>query len=221
MPDPSLAISLLSPEEAHLHMAIRHETFRPTINKILYTREPSQKTLDRVTDGIKNDIINKGVQFMKCVDQSTGKMVAGARWRYVGPKDSTAKERTWEEVEAGFIVPEPYDESDPRIFNQMFTLFNQNKKEILGARPYYVLDTLVTHPNHHRRGAGSMLVQWGCERADAKGVEAYVEASSIGEPLYARYGFQKVREVGIDLREFGGGEEMRFSVSVLNVRTSR
>jgi predicted N-acetyltransferase YhbS len=56
--------------------------------------------------------------------------------------------------------------------SSLYNLFNTNKRKILGTRPYYVLDTLVALPKHKRRGAGSMLVRWGCERADAAGVVA-------------------------------------------------
>lgn len=51
------------------------------------------------------------------------------------------------------------------------------------------LDTVATHPDYQRRGAGSMLVKWGCDLADAQGVSAYVDASKDGAPLYAKFGF--------------------------------
>jgi GNAT superfamily N-acetyltransferase len=141
-------------------------------------------------------------------------MVAGARWRYVKPKEEGAKERTWEEVDAGLSIPEPYDESDPEMFKSLFTLFNGNKREVLGTRSYYVLDTLVTLQAHERRGAGSMLVRWGCEKADEVGVEAFLEASPMGAPMYARHGFQPVKKVELDLRQWGGKEKMDFIVSL-------
>ncbi|GJC82238.1 hypothetical protein ColLi_05076 [Colletotrichum liriopes] len=51
------------------------------------------------------------------------------------------------------------------------------------------LDTLVTHPDYQRRGAGSLLLKWGCELADENGVGAYVDASKAGKGLYERFGF--------------------------------
>jgi GNAT superfamily N-acetyltransferase len=51
------------------------------------------------------------------------------------------------------------------------------------------LDTLVVQPDYQRRGAGSMLVQWGCDLADEEGVALYVDASRAGAPLYERFGF--------------------------------
>lgn len=216
MPDPNLQVSPLQPEEAAQYMRIRHEVFRPTINKILYSRgEASQKTLDRVTEETRDGLVNKGYLFLKCVDTSTGEIIAGARWRYVKPKTPGATERTWEEVEAAFKDRlEPYDETEPEVFDALFTLFNDRKREYLGTRPYYVLDTLVTLPQHERRGAGSLLVRWGCEKADEVNAQAYLDASPIGAPLYARHGFVALPEVALDLRRWGGDEVMRFIVSV-------
>lgn len=215
MPDPNLVISPFLPDEAAIFQAIRHETFGPTVNKILYAREPSQKTLDSITQKYRDDIIKKTATIMKCVDKTTGITIAGAKWRYLGRfnPDGSPASLTLEEVKKGLEAPEPYEESNPLLFKAIFTLFGANKLEIMGTRPYYVLDTLVTRPDHHRRGAGGMLVQWGCEKADELGVEAFLEASVMGQPLYAKYGFEPVKETSIDLREYGGDEEMKFIVS--------
>jgi hypothetical protein len=239
MPNPQLEVSLLKPDEAEHFMRIRHETFRPTVNKILYSRgEPSQKTLDRVVDGkcvrtnqnatdsnlihtphaeIRESIA-KGTLFLKCVDKANGDLVAAARWNYVKPKQEGAKERTWEEVEADFSEHwPPFDESDPALLEEAFNLMDDQKREHLGIRPYYVLQTLVTYQHHERRGAGSMLVAWGCEKADEAGVDAYLEASPMGAPMYARHGFKAVGEIDIDLIKYGGDEVLKLIVSA-NIR---
>ncbi|KAH7091415.1 hypothetical protein FB567DRAFT_518601 [Paraphoma chrysanthemicola] len=211
MPDPNLEVSLLKPEEAEHYVRIRHETFRHTVNKVLYPRgEASQKTLDRVTAETKQNIAN-GNFYLKCVDKSTGEVIAAARWRHVKPKEEGAKERTWEEVEAAFADHfQPYDESDPEILEVLFKLFNDQKRISLGTKPYFALDTLVTLPQHERRGAGSMLVRWGCEKADQAGVVAYLEASPVGAPMYARHGFERVTQFELDLRRWGGDEVFQF-----------
>jgi GNAT superfamily N-acetyltransferase len=100
------------------------------------------------------------------------------------------------------------------MISSLYNLFNTNRRRILGTRPYHVLDMLVTLPKHERRGAGSMLVRWGCERADAVSVVAYLEASRIGEPLYARHGFECVGELEFDLRIWRGTQVMRFIVGI-------
>lgn len=56
---------------------------------------------------------------------------------------------------------------------------------------------LATRPEHERRGAGSMLVQWGCDIADENGVPAYIDASKAGAPLYKKFGFEDRTEPGL------------------------
>jgi GNAT superfamily N-acetyltransferase len=51
------------------------------------------------------------------------------------------------------------------------------------------LDTVGTHPDYQKRGAGAMLVKWGCDLADENDVAAYVDASKAGAPLYKKHGF--------------------------------
>jgi GNAT superfamily N-acetyltransferase len=51
------------------------------------------------------------------------------------------------------------------------------------------LDTVGTHPDYQKRGAGSMLMKWGCDLADKDGVPLYVDASKEGAFLYKKYGF--------------------------------
>ena len=67
---------------------------------------------------------------------------------------------------------------------------------------------LVTHPDHHRRGAGSMLTKWGLEKADKAKLPVYLEASEEGRPVYAKLGFKPVEEHYFDLAKYGaeGGE---------------
>lgn len=45
------------------------------------------------------------------------------------------------------------------------------------------------HPEHRRRGVGSMMVEWGVTKADKMGVESFLEASFIARPLYEKFGF--------------------------------
>lgn len=54
----------------------------------------------------------------------------------------------------------------------------------------------MTHPDYQRRGAGLMLLKWGCNLADECGVAAYVDASKAGAKLYEKCGFVDETEPG-------------------------
>ncbi|KAI8240314.1 hypothetical protein K4K57_002901 [Colletotrichum sp. SAR 10_99] len=57
-----------------------------------------------------------------------------------------------------------------------------------------VLNILFTIPEYRRRGAASLVMDWGVERADCMGLDIYIEASEGGKPLYEKYGFKAIEE---------------------------
>lgn len=57
-------------------------------------------------------------------------------------------------------------------------------------------------PDHQRRGAGAMLVKWGCSQADKAGLPAFLEASDAGKKLYERNGFAAVHTEYFDLSKY-------------------
>ena len=73
----------------------------------------------------------------------------------------------------------------------MEEFFGRRRERVTG--PCALLDICFTTPEHHRRGAGKMLVQWGTGRADELGLKSFVEASFTGRRLYEGCGFE-VRE---------------------------
>lgn len=66
-----------------------------------------------------------------------------------------------------------------------------------------VLNILVTDVNHHRRGAGAMLLAWALRKADSAQLPAFLEASEMGRPLYERFGFKPQEKVKWDLSKYG------------------
>jgi GNAT superfamily N-acetyltransferase len=67
-----------------------------------------------------------------------------------------------------------------------------------------VLSKLCTDPQHQRRGAGTMLIKWGCDIAQEHGVPAFLEATPAGLPVYQKSGFREVEKFEIDLEKYGG-----------------
>lgn len=75
--------------------------------------------------------------------------------------------------------------------------------EAFGLTPIADLKVLVTDPKYQRKGAGSMLIKYGCDVADEKGVLCALGASEAGYSLYMRHGFEIVEQNEMDLRPFG------------------
>lgn len=73
------------------------------------------------------------------------------------------------------------------------------------------LVTLATLPQFERRGAGTLVINFGLKeigRTGAKG-NAWVKATFISTKLYERLGWKQVEELKIDLQPYGGeGQEI-------------
>ena len=54
------------------------------------------------------------------------------------------------------------------------------------------LSILVIHPDFPRRGAGTMLVNWGIKAAEEKGWPVTLCASPMGQLLYKRLQFEEI-----------------------------
>lgn len=85
---------------------------------------------------------------------------------------------------------------DTLLLAELYLLLNMNTD----------LSILVTDPKYQRRGAASMLVRWGCEEADKRGMVANLMATQAGLSLYLKHGFRVVSETPLDLRPFGVDE---------------
>lgn len=52
-----------------------------------------------------------------------------------------------------------------------------------------VLELIETVGEYKGRGAGSLMMRYGCDMADKDGLEIYVDSSMEGYPMYLKYGF--------------------------------
>ena len=72
-----------------------------------------------------------------------------------------------------------------------------------------VLSICFVHPEHRRRGVGTLLVEWGIKKADEVNVECFVESTDEGKPLYERHGFANINEFELNPTMSEPGEEWR------------
>ncbi|KAM5381146.1 hypothetical protein ACJZ2D_003062 [Fusarium nematophilum] len=77
---------------------------------------------------------------------------------------------------------------------EFFGTMARGHRKFMGSRQHYYLECICTHRDWMGKGAGSLLVRWGVERADADGLLCFLEATVKGKPVYERFGFQTVGE---------------------------
>ncbi len=207
---PQLELRQLTPADIPTYQDIRNLVFTPTVNKILYGKTSgiySASTRDSVIAKYQSEVEKDSAYFVGCFN-AAGTMIAAARWRLEGYQDDKVTPRTQEQHDADkslSALGDPYPESDVQVWNAFFKQMNDAKTEYMGARPYMCLDTLITHPEHRRQGAAKLLVEWGCKNADERGIEAYLESSQMGVPLYEGCGFRRVGEIWADVE---GGRQV-------------
>jgi GNAT superfamily N-acetyltransferase len=68
------------------------------------------------------------------------------------------------------------------------------------------LDTITTLPQAQRRGAASLLLRWGIERAADDKLPIFLYAEPQGYALYKRHGFFDIegQTIRIPLKDYGG-----------------
>ncbi|KAJ5379237.1 acetyltransferase [Penicillium cosmopolitanum] len=147
-----------------------------------------------LTDANRHDLTHKPFQkYIKVIDpistdqQGRPRIAAYAKWDTSMPEERGGRYPPW------------HEEMSASLCDEFFRKEEENRMRVMGEKKHFYLDTVATHPDYQRRGAGSMLVGWGCELADSQGVLAYVDASKEGAPLYAKFGFVDYSKPGEEI----------------------
>lgn len=70
-------------------------------------------------------------------------------------------------------------------------IHEEKQKHVQGKECVY-LRYMCVDPAFQRRGVGQALMTWACERLDSLKLDAYLEASTAGEGLYRKFGFEVI-----------------------------
>ncbi|KAL9622197.1 MAG: hypothetical protein Q9160_003380 [Pyrenula sp. 1 TL-2023] len=127
--------------------------------------------------------------WLRVTDSTTGNIVGAADWNLfeANPYATESDEEcTW------------FKEGEDReVANLLMGQFMTPRVTYM-AKPHVFLNICLVHPQYRRRGIGSMMVKWGLEKADERGVETYIDAFAEGLPLYKTYGFLADKSHSLD-----------------------
>ncbi|KAH8731535.1 hypothetical protein GQ44DRAFT_822446 [Phaeosphaeriaceae sp. PMI808] len=153
-----------------------------------------EKTIEKHLKSFREE---PDVHYLKVIDTELGgRIIACAKWRI------NRNERTEDQIKSMLPVPGLEEEGRPAA-QDFYWYLNWARREFMGTKPFFFLHVLITDPEHHRRGAGAMLIQWGTSQADDARLPSFLEATLIGRPLYARMGFEPRHEEVFDLTKYG------------------
>ncbi|CZT51423.1 uncharacterized protein RSE6_12568 [Rhynchosporium secalis] len=92
---------------------------------------------------------------------------------------------------------------DTRAWAEVSDRLREERKRVLhGQQTIWRLTSIQVVPEHQRKGIGSMLMQWGCDKADLNRWNSFVMAYPAGVPLYHKFGFKQTGQVWTELGIF-------------------
>ncbi|KAG4034541.1 hypothetical protein MFRU_003g05000 [Monilinia fructicola] len=96
------------------------------------------------------------------------------------------------------------------ISDHILELFFKGRPSVMN-RPHLLVGYCFVDPEHRRKGAGSLMMEWGCKIADEMGLEAFVESTDDGRELYKAHGFVIVNHFFLDMPPATKGDEEEFA----------
>ncbi|KAK2764021.1 hypothetical protein FQN54_009640 [Arachnomyces sp. PD_36] len=151
--------------------------------------------------------------WQKIVDSETGDIAGGALWKICEKNPFEGVEG--EEVVAGWYPEGVRREFMSQALKQYVTPRRNGNGPIYGIGHFadgigyimLVLNILFTHPNHRRKGAGDLAMEWGIKKADELGIEMWIDATPLGLPLYKKHGLIVVHETVLEPKTDNPSEE--------------
>ncbi|EON65809.1 hypothetical protein W97_05048 [Coniosporium apollinis CBS 100218] len=215
-----MAFDILPMTESDLSafLSIQHAAFTTGLASLLFSGSPTPTHTASLLSKYTTAFHDPNTYFLKAVDTATGEIAAAAKWIiYRHPRSEEDVDRAWRDKRTVEELKEDDPDRDRRNIEaeRAFMVYLADaRRDTMGTQPHYLLNILITHPTHYRRGAGAALLRWGIERADQDGLPVYLEASEMGKPLYARWGFEEIKETVFDLTKYGGEGVERNTVMV-------
>ncbi|MCJ1374398.1 hypothetical protein MMC20_005630 [Loxospora ochrophaea] len=135
-------------------------------------------------------------------DTKTGEVIGGTQWNIYkeNPFASAPPSLRAYWIEEGTELR--------AIADQLLSNFLAGRPHRMN-RPHLLIMWCGTHSSHRRRGAGRLMMEWGLNKADELGLDAFVEATDAGFPLYKSVGFVTVDDILPDVHNEDPTEEWR------------
>ncbi|KAK5124470.1 hypothetical protein LTR85_001687 [Meristemomyces frigidus] len=166
--------------------------------------------MERLKKRVLQETDGKLSDFCFCArDLQSGEMVAVAWWALVEhpAKNQQEIDTVWEQANKARNGGAPVAEMNSALGEAFLRAAVYAEYNMIRGQPYMSLRLLATHPAHHRRGAGSLLLRQGLEKADRLNLPVYLDAGVNGRPLYLRHGFTVTSDFPFDGRQHGGRSE--------------
>jgi len=127
----------------------------------------------------------------------TSKIISFAKWGHPVAEGEDYVEPEW-------VWPEG---TDLQVLDEWTEKVEDAHEKVLGNKPCYCITFIGTDPLYERRGAASLLVQWGIDRCKEDNVPAYLESTTEAGPFYEKHGFEHTDILSMELKGTLEGEK--------------
>ncbi|KAI1456381.1 putative GNAT family acetyltransferase [Annulohypoxylon moriforme] len=127
--------------------------------------------------------------------ENGGTVVAFAKWAHPAPTDGDHIEPPW-------VWPEG---TNLKILEDWTKKTEEAQARAVGVSPCYHLSFIGTDPSYERRGAATIMIQWGIDQCKKDHVPAYLESTLDAAPFYRKLGFVEVEKFSLTY-EVAGSE---------------
>ncbi|KIW13290.1 hypothetical protein PV08_08478 [Exophiala spinifera] len=205
---PAFVLLPASPSDLERIAQLQFESFASDHGfPVIFPKGASPTSLTHFVHSFENDMENDPTCFIMIVKEAMSSVIVSyAVWHFYPPKSQ-------DEIDMEMLVeniPLPAD-ANQELGNRLIRESIRKKHEVVTAaigpqKPYAFLAALGTSPQYQRQGAASLLMTWGVERADDRGVAIYVEASPDASRLYEKHGFHEVSRLRLDMAPWKEGD---------------
>ncbi|KAL4908891.1 hypothetical protein BDW74DRAFT_174121 [Aspergillus multicolor] len=157
------------------------------------------------------------------VDEDTGAVVGCARWSFPAPADADAteaeadkhKHKAAESAASAGGAESPWvstalplpEGTNRAAYEGFFGTLKEKATEYVRDNDIEcnaVLDFIATSPESQGQGVARALLTWGMEEGDKTQRRIYLEATTEGFPVYAKYGWRILERIEMDFARWGG-----------------
>ncbi|KAK0278712.1 hypothetical protein LTR35_008976 [Friedmanniomyces endolithicus] len=194
---PHFTLSRCTPNDMQELTQLYYNCFSPAIRLALMGCSTPLKSgeLKRLTDLMTQTMSDSPHDiWIGIKDSQTGRFIAASNWK-VHLEGSNAKRQA---VEA----PPWLEGEDYKSAERLMGLLHDMRQKAMPG-PLIHLNICFTDANYRRRGAGGMMLQWGCDLADQLFIPGYIEATTDGNFLYKMFGFYELESIDSGIGEEG------------------
>jgi GNAT superfamily N-acetyltransferase len=139
---------------------VEYRAFSPHLS-MFWNSEPSAERFKEMAKFRKSGLKTPGAYFFKAVDTDTKLVVGTAYWKVF--KETPTKEQADSSLQRRGNDPERNDAA----IEDFRKGIRAARLEIMALEPCVMLGALVVLPEHQKKGAGRLLMQWGLDQMDA------------------------------------------------------